>query len=137
MVHTNDIKPYIVVIIATKNKHELLEKRSLKSVFAQTLQPDSIIVVDDSSSQNSIDKDIEIINKYNKQLHIEHIINHRTPGTAGSWNSAIDFLLLHNHSPENTFIHSPENTFIAILDEDDEWCPDYLNLCTESILQNS
>jgi asparagine synthase (glutamine-hydrolysing) len=124
----NNSKPLIAVIIATKNRPELLGQRSLKSVFAQTLQPNCILVVDDSDNKHSINENVAVIENFKSQspkTRIEYIPNHRTAGAAGSWNSAIDFLLLQKQTPENTFI--------AILDDDDEWHIDCLKLCYQSI----
>ncbi|MCZ2356772.1 MAG: glycosyltransferase [Bacteroidia bacterium] len=124
----------IAVIIATKNRPFYLEERSLKSIIAQSLKPNRIIIVDDSDKQDSISKNKIIIENFKNQApktSINHIQNHRTKGASGSWNSAIDFLLLQNQSPENTFI--------AILDDDDddEWLPDYLKFCFQRAEQKS
>lgn len=120
----------VVVIIATKNRPFYLKNRSLKSAINQSVKPDCIIVVDDSDNQNSKNENISIIEEYktqSAQIKIEHIPNHRTAGLSGSYNSAIDFLLLQKRSPENLFI--------AILDDDDEWNPDYLKHCSQTIEQ--
>jgi hypothetical protein len=122
----------IAVIIATKNRPSYLKSRSLKSVICQSIKPNFVIVADDSDDQNSRAENESIIKEYNVQpiaTKIDYILNHRTAGAAGSWNSAIDFLL--------TKKHSPENTFIAILDDDDEWHSDYLELCSQNIEKNS
>lgn len=117
-----------MAIIATKNRAELLENRSLSSVLKQSLMPDLICVVDDSDNQDTINQNMMVIEKFRNQLpsqEIQHLLNDRTPGAAGSWNSAIDYWLLQTQSPENTFI--------AILDDDDEWTNDYLKMGTENI----
>ncbi|MRT94656.1 glycosyltransferase family A protein [Ancylomarina sp. 16SWW S1-10-2] len=118
----------IIVVIATKNRPELLKQRSLRSVYAQINSPDQIIVVDDSDNKKSKDENVAIIEGFkneNKKIDTEHILNQRTKGAAGSWNSAIDYILLQKQVPEKTFI--------AILDDDDEWLPDYLKLSSECI----
>jgi len=71
-------------------------------------------------------QNIAVIQGFQKRvpsIKIQHITNHRTKGAAGSWNSAIDYLL--------SLAVSPENTFIAILDDDDEWHVDYLKYCSQ------
>jgi asparagine synthase (glutamine-hydrolysing) len=128
----NNSKLNIAVIIATRNRATLLKQRSLKSIVAQTLKPNFIVAVDDSDNQNSINENIAVIEYFktqSPQIRIEHIPNHRTAGAAGSWNSAIDFLLLQKQSPENTFI--------VILDDDDEWHSDYLKCCSQNIVEKS
>ena len=118
----------ISVIIATKNRNSLLQQRSIKSLENQTLKPDRVIVVDDSDNRQSIEQNkrtIETFKEFEPDVDIYYISNHRTPGASGAWNSAIDFLLLQNQTPENSWI--------AILDDDDEWDRDYLKNCATNI----
>lgn len=121
----NDID--ISVIIATKNRSSYL-KRSLFSIENQTLKPTRTIIVDDSDSQQYRDQNIEIIESFKQkaqEIQVHYITNQRTLGASGSWNSAIDLLLLRKISPENSYI--------AILDDDDEWLPNYLKCCAMHI----
>lgn len=118
----------ISVIIATKNRSGYLGNRSLKSVINQTRKPDRIIIADDSDNQDFINKNIAVVKNFeinSVDLPIYHITNHRTGGASGTWNSAADFLLSQNISPENSYI--------AILDDDDEWHSEYLEKCSEII----
>jgi len=120
-----------IVIIATKNRPELLKNRSLKSVYAQNIRPDQIIIVDDSDEGLYLTQNESIVANYkiqNKDVQIDRILNHRTKGASGSWNSAVDYALSQNQIPEDTFI--------AILDDDDEWLLNYLEQCSEEIIEN-
>lgn len=120
----------IAVIIATKNRPYYLQHRSLKSVVNQSCKPNRIIIIDDSDNQNSKNENLSIIEEFRNPMtgiNIDYIPNHRTAGLSGSYNSAIDFLLLQKQSPENTFI--------AILDDDDEWHIDYLKHCFQTAEQ--
>ncbi len=129
MVHS---QPKVTVIIATKNRTTLLKERSLKSVYNQSTLPHQVIVVDDSDAQRFIDDNISVIEEYQNKalrLQINHIINHRTKGAAGSWNSAVDYILSQKQIPENTFI--------AILDDDDEWHSNYIKMSFDNIRKHS
>lgn len=115
----------LAVIVATKNRSQLLATRSLASVKNQTLTPDFLIVCDDSDDSH-IEKNRAIVDqlKLNKCETI-YLRNHRTPGASGCWNSAIDNLL--------TKVDFPEHVYIAILDDDDEWDSSYLETCINAV----
>ena len=92
--------PTISVVIPCLNRVSLL-KRSLKSVLAQSFQPQEIIVVDDGSSpplQNSLAEEF--------------------PSVSWFWqrNSGVS-------SARNYGIRKARHEFIALLDSDDEWEP--------------
>lgn len=115
----------LAVIVATKNRSELLTIRSLPSIKNQTLTPDFLLVCDDSDSSN-IEKNKMIVNHFKiKKSEVLYFKNHRTPGASGCWNSAIDVLL--------TKIDFPEQVFVAFLDDDDEWQPNYLETCLNTV----
>ena len=110
---------HVAAVVATCNRPQLLAERSLASVKNQTRRPDLVVVVDDS------DQDMRSRNRAaipaiptTKTVYME---NHRTPGAAGAWNTALSYL--HGVAP---------HAFVAILDDDDSWEPRYLHLCEEA-----
>ncbi len=93
----------IAVIIPTFNRCELLV-RALKSVYAQTLLPDEVIVVDDGS----IDDTRVFIQKNYPQVRYFYQTNQ---GVSVA---------------RNTGIQMAQSNWLALLDSDDEWLPDKL-----------
>jgi glycosyltransferase involved in cell wall biosynthesis len=115
--------PDIVVVIATKNRPLLLEKRAIQSVINQTLLPSGVVIVDDSEdvhrSQNrAIVERIQL-----PECPAFYLKNERTSGASGAWNTAIDFI--------SEKWSTNDNVYVAILDDDDEWLEDYLKCCSE------
>ena len=47
----------VAVVIATKDRPELLQERALRSVFEQSVLPSYLVVVDDSSEE------VQVINR--------------------------------------------------------------------------
>lgn len=117
----HDQQPFVVVVVATKNRPQLLAQRSLPSVIAQTRAPDQIVVVDDSAP-NTRTQNLQTVEALDLQ-RLTYLVNHRTCGASGSWNTALTYLLNH--------VGDPQNTFVAILDDDDAWEPTYLEQCLE------
>jgi len=131
----------LFVIIATSfQRNEILINRAVLSVYKQKyVCPDKIkiIIIDDNYHIENINeikfRVIELRKKLNLQLpDFETIVlpNNRTrhrSGT-GAWNTGLFYV------KENYFI---ENSFIAILDDDDEYLPDYLKTCSESVSETA
>lgn len=118
-------KPKIGVIIASSlNRNDLLFSRSLYSVLIQNRNPDYVLIVDDNQNE-SVSKDIEqrISKLRNNKIH--YIKNSQTPNMSGSgaWNSGIKWY-------EKIFT---EDDYIAILDDDDSWCKEYINSCYDAV----
>lgn len=118
-------KPRIGVIIASSsNRNDLLFSRSLYSVLNQNRSPDHILIVDDNQNE-SASKDIErrILELKNNKIH--YIKNSRTPHMSGTgaWNSGIKWY-------EKIFT---EDDYIAILDDDDSWCKEYIDSCYDAV----
>ena len=116
----------IAAVVATHNRPNLLSTRSLPSIASQTRPPDLLIVVDDS------DDHIRKVNEGSvtafpvKETKIVYLENRRTPGNSGAWNTAMAYL--HNVAPDS---------FVAILDDDDSWESDYLELCEGAVRQGN
>jgi glycosyltransferase involved in cell wall biosynthesis len=91
----------ISVVIPAYNAARFLP-RCLKSVFAQTLKPDEVIVVDDGSTDNTAG--------FAAALGAR-VISRRNGGPSAA---------------KNTGIQSASSEWIALLDADDMWVPDKL-----------
>lgn len=96
--------PKITVVIPLYNKAGYI-RRALDSVFSQTFIDYEIIVIDDGSTDDSVDH-VEIYN--DSRLRIIHQEN-SGPGAA-----------------RNRGINESRGEYIAFLDADDEWLPNYL-----------
>lgn len=89
----------IIAAVVTHNRANLLD-RCISGIIAQTRHPDEILVVNNGSTDNTLD----ILSKYNVK-----IINQENSGSAGGWYSAIKYSL--------------ENDFDYIWLMDDDGCP--------------
>ena len=123
----------IAVLIANScsQRLELLEHRSLESVKKQTLCPDVVVLILDYEIDETIKGKIELIKErvWSGEKHRPDFIlisNRRTKKTAsGTWNSGLDELCRRYGS-------NAEGLFVAVLDDDDAWTPDHLELCSDA-----
>lgn len=112
--------PRIRVLIATVPGRAELLRRALASVCAQTLAPDSVVIVCDCGLKSS---DIAASMDFRaEQLH--WLDNQDSPGAANAWNTGIDFIA--KHWPDD---------YLAILDDDDTWGPDHLAECFSCVVR--
>jgi glycosyltransferase involved in cell wall biosynthesis len=128
----------IFVIIATAwHRNHFLKNRSLVSVYQQkNIAPTlvKIIIVDDNDRMNQEYSPAyfsikQIVSQLRKMLNLAEtafqtyvIKNTRTQhhsGT-GAWNSGLHFMMS---------FPNWESSYVAILDDDDEYLPDYLSTC--------
>ena len=110
----------IAVVIATHNRPFELANRSLRSVSEQTVLPDYLVVVDDSDPKYQ-DQNHSILHEAAKRhMTTKYLKNYRTAGACGAWNTALSWLW--NEAPD---------IYVAILDDDDEWMPEYLEVCSK------
>lgn len=94
----------ISVVIPVYNKEKYID-RCILSVLNQTLRPGEIVVIDDGSTDNSL----EILkNKYADQIKLE---TQNNSGEAITRNNAVALT---------------NGDFVAFLDGDDEWCPTFI-----------
>jgi glycosyltransferase involved in cell wall biosynthesis len=100
---TNFRLPLVSVIIPTKNRHDLLV-RAIKSVLNQTYSNLEIIIVDDSSSDETKSHIYKI-----KDERIKYIFQNNRKGGAAA---------------RNTGILNAKGEFISFLDDDDYWAPE-------------
>jgi glycosyltransferase involved in cell wall biosynthesis len=103
----------IAVIIPTFNRVNLLS-RALDSVYAQTLTPDAVLVVDDGSSDGT-----------------REFIRHNYPDVIYLYqsNSGVS-------AARNSGIKNSTCAWLAFLDSDDEWLPQKLELQFAALQQN-
>jgi glycosyltransferase involved in cell wall biosynthesis len=97
--------PEVSVIIPTYNRVNLLN-RAINSVLTQTFSDFELIVVDDSSEDNT-KTFVETL----KDLRIRYICHDKNRGAAAA---------------RNTGIRMSKGEYIAFLDSDDEWLPEKL-----------
>ena len=98
------------VIIPTRDRQALLA-RTLESVFAQTLQPAEIVVVDDGSSDGTV----EFLESMGDRVRLVQQ-RHRGPGAARNAGAA-----------------TATGDYLAFLDSDDLWLPWSLSAFAEAV----
>jgi len=104
-----------IVIIATQNIRETLYSRALKSIREQTVKPKQIIIINDNIPFS--DQQKKRISSILDKNDYEILSNNYTKGAAGAWNSALKYISTLSY-----------NGYIAILDDDDEWDKNHLEL---------
>lgn len=113
----------VVALVATKNRHRLLAARSLPSIAYQLRPCNDVILVDDATDPESLDKCRTLAQA--QSLCVSVLQNRRTPGAAGAWNTGLDHL-----ARQAT---DPRSVFVAFLDDDDEWLPGHLEQCVVEV----
>jgi GT2 family glycosyltransferase len=110
----------LAVIIPTFDRPLLLANRSLPSVAAQTRRPDIVIVVDDAPWRTRRVNQEIVASWRLPGTQVVYLENWRTSGAAGGWNTALH----HLHRVRS-------GCWVALLDDDDEWAPTYLQKCLD------
>jgi glycosyltransferase involved in cell wall biosynthesis len=100
-------RPNIVAVIPLYNGSKYIEQ-AIHSVFAQTLMPKEVIVVNDGSTDN--DACVDIVKNLSKQYPIT-LINKSNGGQS---------------SARNLAVRESTSEYIAFLDQDDIWYPNHL-----------
>jgi glycosyltransferase involved in cell wall biosynthesis len=103
----------ISVIIPTKNRSEELQ-RAILSVINQTHQDFEIFVVDDHSEENIL----EVVESFNDS-RIIYLKSHKTPSNANVC--------------RNIGMQNASGEYVAMLDSDDEWLQEHLELGLKEI----
>lgn len=103
----------VSVIIPTYNREKTI-KRCIDSIANQSIPPDEIIVVDDGSTDNTL----EILNRFYPDIKIIKQ-NHKGAQAA-----------------RNAGIRAAQGEYIAFLDSDDEWLPDKLEWQVKELKRN-
>lgn len=109
----------IVVLIATLPRIDELLHHSLIAIASQTLQPDSVVIVADKRSFTIIEQ--QMLQSVLPHTSIIFLTNNQATGAAGAWNTGIAYLKSNN-----------DPCFVAILDDDDSWTADHLQLCAQN-----
>lgn len=100
------------VVIPLYNKEDVI-LRTISSVLTQTLQEFEVIIVNDGST----DKSVEIIKDFFTDDRLK-IIEQKNQGVSAA---------------RNTGIRNAKNEYIAFLDADDEWLPTFLETVCSAI----
>lgn len=109
----------ISVVIPCFNGSQTI-KRAIESVFKQTLLPEEVIIINDASNDDTI----KIIEELQQKYPEGWIKIHTFDSNKGS------------ASARNKGILISQNEIIALLDADDAWCPEKINL-QFNILRNN
>lgn len=123
----------VVALIATRGRFNLLRERALPSILAQTRVPDRLVIVVDRTKEEMPDSDLaELAGQLQAQcgdrLRVTVIRNRRTPArAAGAWNTGID--QLHRDAD---IVRFAKLWFIAVLDDDDAWAEDHIEVCLDT-----
>ena len=115
--------PRVAALVATRNRPGFLAQRALPSVAMQIRRPDLLVVIDDSDLEyreptRSVVNDLDL-----PGCRVVYLQNYRTRGLSGALNTGIDWLTRKNPDPESLFV--------AILDDDDAWEPNHLEVCLD------
>ena len=112
----------VAVLVATAQRANLLERRSLPSIEHQSRQPVRVVVVDDSGDDAAAERTERLVRSWQPAgIDADFLRNQRTKGAAGAWNSGLDHLL--------RTCGAPERLYVAILADDDQWDPHHLERC--------
>ena len=106
----------IYVLVTTFNRSELLKSRALESISNQSIGFEGILLVDNSDSEKTRRMNREIF--LDKFPEGNYQINEGHPGAAGTWNQGLQWIK-EQHS----------EAWVAIIDDDDEWMPNHIELC--------
>lgn len=101
----------VAIVTRTKNRPTLL-RRALESIAAQTYQDYVVVVVNDAGERRPVDECVaEIADHINGQIHVVH--NDASKGREAAM---------------NTGVLAADSQFLVILDDDDTWAPQFLEL---------
>lgn len=109
-------KPLISVIMPCYNSAHIIEK-TVATLYQQTCKNFELIVVDDGSSDNSLD----ILQKLATQYQSLQIVSQQNKGPGPARNSGLK---------------AATAEFIAFLDSDDSWHPEFLSKLHQKLMEN-
>ena len=107
----------ISLVMPTYNGAKYLREQ-LDSIYKQTIIPDEVIVVDDCSTDNTV----QILEEYKSKYGLKYYINEYNLGYNKNFEKAISL---------------SSGDYIALSDQDDIWLPDKLEKCYKKLLEFS
>jgi glycosyltransferase involved in cell wall biosynthesis len=107
------VKTVPVVLVATRNRAELLQQRTIPSMLSQTALPSAVVIVNDGAPHPEALRGR--FSDFAGRTHLQLLDNTRRPGPAGAWNTGLQWLR------DQGF-----DGFVAILDDDDTWDSQHL-----------
>ena len=116
--------PVVCALVATCNRHALLETRCLPSIQAQSRQPNMIVVVDDSCEAERALTRMAVQRSAPLARYLTRCASH-TKGASGTWNTGLEAIARSQRGRWHT-------TYVAILDDDDEWQFDHIEQCVRA-----
>ena len=97
------------VLVATANRGELLARRALPSIAAQSRRPDLAVVVDDSDNDAGAEESERIVEEWRPPgIKTGSLPQPPARGASGAWYSGLDHLLRTRGSTALSEPHSPE-----------------------------
>lgn len=108
----------ISIAMATYNGAQYLHEQ-LQSILQQTLQPDELVVVDDGSTDSTVD----IIEEFSRKapFSVRLFVNEKTLGYAGNFNLALERTV---------------GDLVFLCDQDDVWLPNKIEVMSEIVAAN-
>ncbi len=106
----------VIVLVTTFNRPNLLKSRALKSIQNQTSEVDCVVLVDNSESKSTRRKNKAQFDDGFPQG--QYLVNEQSPSAAGTWNHGLQWI-------EKNY----PNSWVAIIDDDDEWLPNHIEIC--------
>jgi glycosyltransferase involved in cell wall biosynthesis/SAM-dependent methyltransferase len=120
------VPPHLVVGIPTRNRKEAL-LRAVASVREQFLQPEFLVVAGEQEDDLRDLPETITPRRGGVPTPIYGLVNERTKGPAGAFNSILTHVL--------RLGLPPGATYVAFLDDDDTWVPGYLEKCLSKALE--
>ena len=119
----------VAALVATYNRPGLLAQRSLTAIQRQSHTPDFLVVVDDSDPPLRADNRNIVNDLRLRGTRVVYLTNSRTRGASGAWNTGLEWLRRH--------AGDSRDVLVAMLDDDDQWDPEHLRICTEAAASRS
>ena len=111
----------ITTLVAIHNQSQLLTQRLLPSIFSQTLLPDHLIVIDDSSNNHPFEV-ANVTSVIPRHMAFTYLKNTRTKGVSGAWNTGLTYVA-------DNCCHNPKNMYVSILSEHYKWADNHIRSC--------
>lgn len=112
----------IVGLMATRPSLDLMSMRSVPTIRSQVKAPELLVIVFDKRPAR--EDEIARLRLLAYPIPVEVLHNQKNLGAAGCWNTGIQWIAQHHPA-----------SYIAILDDDDTWDRNHLEVCWESAVQ--